>query len=96
MVCFNSFSEFLDSKNLSSPAYGNTVVTAVSLAIGGNRFKIAYFSYSVGTAHGAPPYCTVRNWNLPQQDQQGGGSLLRPVAEEHFKKPEWVSCRQSA
>ena len=43
------------STNLSSPSYGNTVGTAVTLAIGGNGSKRAYFPHSAGTAHGAPP-----------------------------------------
>ena len=47
------------SKNLSSPAHGNTVVTAVPLAIGENGSKIAYFSHSAGTAHGAPPMAFI-------------------------------------
>ena len=34
--------------------YGNTVIIAVTLAIGGNGSKMAYFSHSAGTAHGAP------------------------------------------
>ena len=43
------------SQNPSSPVYGNTVVTAVTLANGGNGSKIAYFAHSAGTAPGAPP-----------------------------------------
>ena len=39
------------SNNLGSPVYGNTVVTAVTLAIGENGSKIAYFSHSAGRAH---------------------------------------------
>ena len=34
---------------------GNTVVTAVTLAIRENGSKIAYFLHSARTAHGAPP-----------------------------------------
>ena len=34
------------SKNLSSPLYGNIVVAAVTLAIGEDVSKIAYFSHS--------------------------------------------------
>jgi hypothetical protein len=34
------------SKTLSNPACGTTVVTAVTLAIGGNGSKIAYFLHS--------------------------------------------------
>ena len=34
--------------------HGNTVVTAVTLAIEGNAAKIAYFPNGVGTAHGVP------------------------------------------
>ena len=41
--------------------YGNTVVVAVTLAMGGNRFKIAYFSHSPRTAHGAPPLVRLGN-----------------------------------
>ena len=39
--------------------YGDTVVTAVTLAITGNGSTVAYFApqrgNSAGTAHGAPP-----------------------------------------
>ena len=35
--------------------YGNAVVTAVTVAIGGNGSKIVYFSHSARTAPGAPP-----------------------------------------
>ena len=34
--------------------HGNTVVTAVTVAIGENGSEMAYFSHSAGTAHGAP------------------------------------------
>ena len=37
-------------KNLSRPLYGNTVVTAVTLVIGENRYKIAYFSHGARCA----------------------------------------------
>ena len=39
--------------NLSSPVYGNTVVTAVTLAIREDGLTIAYFPHS--TAYGVPP-----------------------------------------
>ena len=42
------------SKNLSSPVYGNTVLTAVTLAIRENGSNIAYFR-TAHAAHGAPP-----------------------------------------
>ena len=40
--------------NLSSTVYGNTVVTAVTFAIRENGSKIAHFSHSAHTVHGAP------------------------------------------
>ena len=43
------------SKNLSSPAFGDTVVAAVTVAIGVNRSETAYFLHSTGTPHGATP-----------------------------------------
>ena len=50
------------SENLCIPVSGNTVVTAVTLAIGENGSKIVDFSHSAGTAHGAeqpPRVCVV-------------------------------------
>ena len=41
------------------------------MAIGGNGSKIAYFSYSAGTAHGAPPY-DMRVVILSHGDSFGG------------------------
>ena len=46
------------SKNLSRPVSRNTVITAVTMAIGGKGFKMAYFLHNAGTAHGAPPIRT--------------------------------------
>ena len=65
--------------------YGNTVVTAVTLAIGGNGSKIAYFSHSVGTAVHSAQY-TPRDSPPPfsrkPRDQQcrtpeGGGGCQK-------------------
>ena len=39
--------------------HGNTVVTAVTLAIGENGSKIAYISHNVRKAHGAT-HCTKK------------------------------------
>ena len=43
-VGFNALSEFLDYKNLSSPVHGNTVGTAVTLAMGESGSKRAQHS----------------------------------------------------
>ena len=65
----------LYEKNLSSPVSGSTVVTAVTLAIGGNRSKIAYFSHSAGTARAQR---TVR----PRRRSQGMmGGIDREACE---------------
>ena len=57
--------------------HGNTVVTAVTVAIGENGSKIAYFSHSVRTvaqsartAHGVPP---TQIWKT-----ESDGSLAPP------------------
>eukprot|EP00670_Eutreptiella_braarudii_P008517 CAMPEP_0174310486 /NCGR_PEP_ID=MMETSP0810-20121108/3076_1 /TAXON_ID=73025 ORGANISM="Eutreptiella gymnastica-like, Strain CCMP1594" /NCGR_SAMPLE_ID=MMETSP0810 /ASSEMBLY_ACC=CAM_ASM_000659 /LENGTH=401 /DNA_ID=CAMNT_0015418403 /DNA_START=167 /DNA_END=1372 /DNA_ORIENTATION=- len=51
-VCFNSLSEFLGpSKNQSSPVSGNTVVTAVSLAIGGGKLVQNSLTFAQRTEH---------------------------------------------
>ena len=42
-------------KNLRSPVYGKPVVVAVTLAIGGNGFKMTYFSHSTRTVSGLIP-----------------------------------------
>ena len=46
--------------------HGNTVATAATVAIGENGSKIASFSHSAGTAHGAPPqlhfFCGPGEW----------------------------------
>ena len=56
LFCLNSFSELLGlSKNPSSPVPGNTVLTAVPLAIRENGSKIAHLSHSTArppTGHG--------------------------------------------
>ena len=41
---------------------GNTVVTAVPLALEENGSKIAYLSHRAGTARGAPPIDIVALW----------------------------------
>jgi len=52
IVCFNSLSEFLGpSKNQSSPVSGNTVVTAVSLAIGGGKLVQNSLTFAQRTEH---------------------------------------------
>ena len=50
---------------------GNTVGPAVTLAIGENGSKIAYFSHSAGTAHGEPPKAV-----LSEQKGRGAGGCL--------------------
>ena len=53
---------------------GNTVVIAVTLAIGGKGCTIAYFSHSARTVHGVPlcaqlsAHCfgdLMDHWNMP-------------------------------
>ena len=65
--------------------YGNTVVTVFTLAIGQNGSKIAYFSHSAGTVHGAPPPKTTSAL-LARNDMQHLTSLLAPVALDCVEK----------
>ena len=51
---------------------GNTTVTAVPLAIGGDGSQIAFFSHGAGTAHGAPLTHTVRS---AVRRTHGGGRI---------------------
>ena len=63
-------------KNLSSPAHGNTAVTAGTLAIGENGLKMAFFSGSAGTAHGAPQSSHVI---YPGPHASGGHREILPL-----------------
>ena len=56
------------SRNLSSPVYGNTVVTVVTLAIEENGSKIAFLSHSTCTA----PVCPQRKMSYLLQTQHFG------------------------
>ena len=71
-------------KNLSSPAYGNTVGTAVTLAIGGNGCKMAYCSHSAGRTHGVPPLCTPPP---PMSNEQFGPKSMRSERECSLDTP---------
>ena len=51
---------------------GKTVVTAVTLAIGGNGSKMAYLLHSAGTAHGVPTECI-------KSQQAGAGEGQHPI-----------------
>ena len=74
------------SKNLSNPVHGNTVVTAVTLAIGGNSLLF--------TAHDAPPppqwlgdkYLSLLHRNCPTG--AAGGLTSSPMPPPPPQKPD--------